>query len=176
MLMKKAIKTIVSLTLLTSMAFSIAGCAKKIEPVKKNDFKDALEEVFDIDDDDYSDYDFDDCTNIYYVDHDYYIEMYQFDDEDDALEMFEDLYDDFEDMVEDKEFKGKKKGVFNEKQGYGYILVNGESESDDFFDDDIYGGFYWSGDTLIIVVVFSDKDKYTENIDAMIRALGYPKP
>lgn len=176
MLMKKAIKTIVSVVLLASMAFSIAGCAKKIEPVKKKDFKDALEEVFDIDEDDYSDYDWDDYTNIYYYDHDYRVEMYQFDDEDDALEMFEDLYDEYEDMIEDKEFKGKKKGVFNEKAGYGYILLNGESESDEFYDDDIYGGFYWSGDTIIVVIVLSDKDKYTDNIDAMIRALGYPKP
>lgn len=176
MLMKKAIKSIVSITLLASMAFSMAGCAKKITPVKKNDFKDAIEEVFDIDDDDYWEYDGDDYTSISYYDHDYYVVMYQYDDADDALDDFEDIYDNYEDMVEDKEFKGKKKAVFNEKAGYGYIVLNGESESDDFYDDDIYGGIYWADDTVIVVLVLSDKDKYTENIDAVISALGYPKP
>ena len=176
MLMKKAIKNIVSVVLLASMALSLAGCAKKIEPIKKKDFKDALEEVFDIDDDDYSDYDWDDYTNIYYYDHDTRVEMYQFDNEDDALELFEDYYDEFEDMIEDKEFKGKKKSFFDEKKGYGYILLNGESDSDDFFDDDIYGGIYWTGDTVIFVYVLSDKDKYTEKIDAFLNAIGYPKP
>ncbi len=176
MLMKKFVRSIVSVVLLGSMALSFAGCAKKIEPVKKNDFKDALEESFDIDDDDYSEYEWDDYTDIYYYDHDYYVEMYQYDDADDALDKFEDAYDDFQDMLDDKEFKGRHKAVFNEKGGYGYITFSGESDSDDFFDDDIHGGIYWADDTIIIVVVTSDKDKYTENIDAMIKALGYPKP
>lgn len=176
MLMKKAIKNIVSVVLLASMALSIAGCAKKIEPVKKKDFKDALEEVFDIDDDDYRDYDWDDYENIYYYDHDTRVEMYQYDDEEDALDLFEDIYDDYEDMIEDKEFKGKKRAVFNENGGYGYILLDGVTDADEFGDDDFYGGIYWSGDTIIYVYVLSDKDKYTKQIDEFLNVIGYPKP
>lgn len=176
MLMKKAVKNIVSVVLLACMAFSLASCGKKISPVKKKDFKSALEDSFDIDEDDYSDYDWDDYDYISYLDHDYYVVLRQYDDADDALDEFENIYDDYEDMVDDKEFKGKRSAVFNEKAGYGYILLNGESDSEDFFDDDIYGGIYWTEDEIIIVIVLSDKDKYTENVDAMLKAIGYPRP
>ena len=34
----------------------------------------------------------------------------------------------------------------------------------------------WTEDEIIIVIVLSDKDKYTENVDAMLKAIGYPRP
>ena len=174
--MKKVLTSIVSVVLIASMGLSVAGCAKKIKPVTKKDFKKALEETFDIDDDDYGDYDGDDYVHISYGDHDYDVEFYQFDDDDDAFDMFDDLYDAYEDMIEDKDFTGKHRAVYNEKAAYGYILLNGEADDKHFFDDDIYGGIYWSGDTIIIVLVTSDKDKYVDNVSTMIRAIGYPKP
>ena len=79
-------------------------------------------------------------------------------------------------MVDDKDFSGKHRSFYNEKAGYGYILLNGESDDNDFVDDKVYGGIYWSGDTFIIILVTSDKDKYVDNVTALIRALGYPKP
>lgn len=82
--MKKILTNVVSVVLIAGMALSIASCGKKIEPVKDKDFKKALEESFDIDDDEYTEYEGDDYTNIYYYEHDYWIDYYQFDDEDDA--------------------------------------------------------------------------------------------
>ena len=174
--MKKILTSVVSVVLIASMGLSIAGCAKKIKPIKGKDFKNALEEVFDIDDDDYTEYKGSDYTDIYYYEHDYFIEYYQFDDADDAFDRFDDLYDSYEDMIEDKDFTGRHRAVYNEKGGYGYILLNGESEDNDFIDDDVYGGIYWVDDTLVYVLVTSDKDKYVDNVSAMIRAIGYPKP
>lgn len=174
--MKKVLTNVVSVILIASMGLSVSGCAGKIKPVAKKDFKKALEESFDIDDDDYTDYKGSDYDNVWYVEHDYYVEYYQFDDEDDAMDMFDEFYDRYEDMVDDKDFKGRHRSVVNDKKAYGYILLKGESDDDDFFDGDIYGGIYWVDDTIIIVLVSSDKDKYVDNITAMIRALGYPKP
>lgn len=174
MLMKKFITKAVSVVLIATMGMSLAACGK-IKPVTKKDFKKALEESFDIDDDDYYVYECDDYVNIYYYDHDYYVEFYQFDDADDAMDRFDDVYDAYEDMVEDKDFKGTRRAVYNDRAEYGYITLRGEA--DDFFmEDDVYGGIYWSGDTLIIVMVNSDKDKYVNNVRTMIQALGYPKP
>ena len=174
--MKKILTNVVSVVLIAGMALSIASCGKKIEPVKAKDFKKALEESFDIDDDEYTEYEGSDYTNIYYYEHDYWIDYYQFDDEDDAFDRFDDWYDAYEDVVDGKDFSGKHRSFYNEKAGYGYILLNGESEDNDFVDDKVYGGIYWSGDTFIIILVTSDKDKYVDNVTALIRALGYPKP
>lgn len=185
--MKKEIKSIVSVVLLVSMAFSIAGCARKIKPVEMNDFKDALQEEFDLDEYNYSERHTDSYTYIIYFGHDCHIsycESYG-NDLDSSLNSdnsFRDTYNIFMDIVENNEFKGKKTCVFNEKDGYGYILFDGESNSDKFWPSSkygsIYGGYYWTGDMLIHVVGWEgiDNDEYIKNVDAMIRALGYPKP
>ena len=134
--MKKVLTNVVSVILIASMGLSVSGCAGKIKPVAKKDFKKALEESFDIDDDDYTDYKGSDYDNVFYVEHDYYVEYYQFDDEDDAMDMFDEFYDRYEDMVDDKDFKGRHRSVVNDKKAYGYILLKGESDDDDFFAED----------------------------------------
>ena len=37
-------------------------------------------------------------------------------------------------------------------------------------------GFQGVRNAFIIILVTSDKDKYVDNVTALIRALGYPKP
>ena len=182
--MKTVIKSIVSVVLLISMVFSTSGCAKKIKPVEMNDFKNALEEVFDIDEDDYGEHRWPSYTEIVYYGSGCQVFMSQYHNEHDALNQFEILYKNFMNKVEDKKFKGKKTCVFNEDDGYGYILFDGESDSEHFWPSDmyghIYGGIYWTVDRTILVIGFEGTNEqhedYTKNINAMIRALGYPKP
>ncbi|MBO4636574.1 MAG: hypothetical protein J5685_05435, partial [Clostridiales bacterium] len=109
----KKLKSVVALVLVGASMMSLAGCAKKIEPLKKKDFKDALENALDIDDDDYSDYDGSDYDNVWYYEDKYFIDYYQYDDEDDAADWFEDVYDDYEDMIDDKDFSGRHRAVYN---------------------------------------------------------------
>ena len=173
-------KKVISVAVLGAMALSMTGCAKKIESVKKGDFKDAIEEV--IDDSDYSD----NGSNIYYYGDNFFIEFYEFDDEDDARDCWDDIVDSYEDANDGGDFDGKRKTVNTDN--YGYILLDGECEDDDFLTDIsgvyflnggenyYYGGIYWVEDEIIIVMTTKDKDGNREDIDTIISALGYPKP
>ena len=171
--MKKFVKSLVSTMLIGSMLFSFAGCSVKFDAVKAKDFKKALEDAMDIDDDDYSDYDWDDSRNIWYYHKDIRIDYYQFDDADDAYDYFEDLYDEWEDTLDDGDFDGKHKEKFKDDATSGYILLNGESDNDDFYEGDIYGGIYFVDDIIIIAVCRSDKQKDMDKIDALLDAIGY---
>ena len=64
-------KKVISVALLGAMALSVAGCAKKIDPVKKKDFKTAIETV--IDEDDYYETD---NNNIYYYGDNFFIRCF----------------------------------------------------------------------------------------------------
>ena len=172
----KALRSAVALILVGSTAMSLAGCSKKIEALSKKDFKNAIEEALDLDDDDLAGLSTSDPVNIWYYEGKYFIDYYQYEDADDAEERFEDWYDDYEDMIEDKDFEGRHSGVYNENGGYGYILLNGEADDDHFGEDTVYGGIYWADDTFLIILAQSDKDKYVDGINALLAELGYPKP
>ena len=150
----------------------MAACSK-IQPIKPKDFGKALESALDLDDDDYnegkgSDYKY--CS--YYDDITAY--CYQYDDEDDAYDQFDDIKDLYDDMMDDKDFSGKTKVVTG--KDFGYILLNGEGDSDDFIDDDFYGGFYYTGDTVVVIYTTSTSDKKIKMVKDLISELGYPKP
>ena len=137
----KNIKNIIAATLVGTMLLPLAGCAKKIEHIRAGEFKDAIEEVFD--DDDYVSY----GDMIVVMDDDYAIAFSQYDDEDDALDAWEDTVDDYEDMMDDKDFDGRTSSRLTDSEGY--ILLNGESHSDDFYDDDLYGGIFCKEDVVV---------------------------
>ena len=173
-------KQVISVALVSAMALSIAGCAKKIESIKKGDFKDAIEEV--IDDGDYVEY----GDNIYYYGDNFFIDFYQLDDEDDAADAWDDILDSYNDMVDDKDFDGSRRMVST--SNYGYILLDGESDSDDFLADVsgitflaggenyYYGGIFYVEDEIIVVMTLKDKDGNREDIDTILAAMGYPHP
>ncbi|MBR2294760.1 MAG: hypothetical protein IJ869_03245 [Clostridiales bacterium] len=170
--MNKTVKKIVSLFLIGAMAIPMAACSK-IQPIKPKDFGKALESALDLDDDDYyedkgSDYKY--CS--YYDDITAY--CYQYDDEDDAYDQFDDIKDLYDDMMDDKDFSGKTKVVTG--KDFGYILLNGEGDSNDFIDDDFYGGFYYTGDTFVVIYTTSTSDKKIQMVKDLISELGYPKP
>jgi len=171
-------KKVMAIALVAAMMLSVAACGKNYKVVDKKTFKSALEDVADFDDDqiyDYEDY-YDgaehdlDCwdDNIRY-------EYIQFEDNEAAMEFFDDYYyDGFEDMIEDGDFEGRRSSAHSNTSAY--ILVNGESDSDDFFDDDIYGGFFCKEDTVVIVYAISDRDRDMEAVDEFLSAIGYPHP
>jgi len=172
--MNKTVKKIMSVILATSVVLPLAACGKKIEPVKAKDFKKALEESLDIDDDEYYDWDDEDDENIWYSDSNIVIDFYIYEDEDDAYDLFEDLYDEYQDMMDDKDFSGKSKAVFTDT--YGYITLNGEADTKHWLDDDIYGGIYYAGDMVAYIYTTSTKDAKKETIDDLLGELGFPKP
>lgn len=172
----KTMKRIVSVAMAGVMMMSLAGCGKNWKNVDKKAFKAALEDVADIDDPyDYGSYYEGSKHDIdaYYGDYRY--EWIEFKDADDAMDFFEDrIYDYFEDMIDDDDFDGKYSYKLTDT--YGYILVNGESDSDDFYEGDIYGGFYVRDNIVVRVYVRSDKEKKINKINEFLRAIGYPTP
>lgn len=174
----KTMKKVVSIALVAAMMLSVAACGKNYKVVDKKTFKSALEDVAGFDEDDI--YDFKD----YYdgAEHDLdcsdgriRYEYIQFEDNEAAMDYFEDYwYDDYEDMVDDGDFSGRRSSVITNTSAY--ILVNGESDSDDFFDDDIYGGFFCKEDTVVLVYTVSDRDRDIEAVNEFLSAIGYPHP
>ena len=84
------------------------------------------------------------------------------------------FYDDYQDMMDDKDFEGRTSSRLTDTEGY--ILLNGECDGDGIFDDDIYGGIYCKEDVVVIVLVRSDRDRDIDTINEFLRAIGYPHP
>lgn len=157
---------------------SVAACGKNYTVVSKKDFTNALEDVADLDEDDW--YDYEDYYShskhdIDCYDGDFHYEWIEFDDENHAMDFFEDYYyDDFEDMIDDKDFDGKYSTKITDTEGY--IILNGESNSSDFFDDELYGGIFCKDGVVVIVLCRSTRDRDTARVDEFLRAIGYPTP
>ena len=66
--------------------------------------------------------------------------------------------------------------MYSESGATGYILVDGDSDNDDFMDGKCYGGIFLKENTIVIVMANSNKSSDMEDIDAMLSAIGYPKP
>ena len=166
----KNTKKIIAATLVGAMLLPLAGCAKKIEHIRAGEFKDAIEEVFD--DDDYVSY----GDMIVVMDDDYAIAFSQYDDEDDALNAWEDTVDDYEDMMDDKDFDGRTRLV--NRDTYGYILLNGECDDRDFYQGRsyMYGGIYYVEDEIFAIVTVDDDNGARDDINTILRALGLPRP
>ena len=176
----KTMKKVISVALLGAMAFSIAGCGKNYQVVSKKDFTNALEDVCDLDEDDWYDY------TTYYshsehdidcYDGDFHYEWIQFDSNSHAMDFFEDhFYDDYEDMMDDKDFDGRTRLV--NRDTYGYILLNGECDDRDFYQGRsyMYGGHYYVEDEIFAIVTVDDDNGARDDINTILRALGLPRP
>ncbi len=176
----KKFKSLIAGSMVGIMMLSVVGCANFKVIDDEDVFLDALEASVGIDEDECSTYK-DSSTNgddteyeIYAYDSGCNYIYIRFEDDEDAMDYFEDFYDDFEDAKEDKDIEGSYRCGITKTSGY--ILVNGESKSDDFFDDKIYGGFFVKDNVFIAAYTLSDKKSKIEDIQAFLKELGYPKP
>lgn len=180
----KNCKKILSAILVATMALSLVGCSS-MKAIGKKDFKNALKELK-LDDDmreieeesDLEWYGYDDDDIEYYAsaydDEQYYL-FIQFEDTEAAHDYFEDeFYDDVMDMKEDKDFDGKLKTKLSKSSGY--IILNGESDSKGFGKGDIYGGIYFKDNVIVVALANSNKKSDIKDINAFLKAIGYPKP
>lgn len=179
--MKNLTKGIVSVALAGSIMMSVAGCAS-FNQITHKEFKSALEDALKMDDGDYTEYKNssvggDDTKHeVYAVDGKCRYAFIEFEDVDDAKDYFEDIYDEFEDTIKDDDFKGSYKKAYSDSSATGYILVDGDSDNDDFMDGKCYGGIFLKENTIVVVMANSNKSSDMDDIDAMLSAIGYPKP
>lgn len=180
----KNIKKILSVVMIVTMMTSLVAC-KSFKAIDYKVFKNAVDEVYGEEPIKYSEdmfeyagydeYDLD--RNYYYYIDNGILEYYKFDDEEGAREFFEDYYyDEFEDMIEDDDFEGNRSnGLSNSR---GYIIVNGECDGSDFWEDidEAYGGIYWVDNIVVVAMMDSDKKSDIKDMDAFLDEIGYPAP
>lgn len=179
--MKSIVKGIAAIVLAGSVMLSVAACAN-FNLLTYKEFKSALEESLEMDDDDYTvrkkgTYEgYEIKHSVAAIKGKCRYMFVEFDDQDDAVEYFEDVYDIFEDAIKDEEFDGNYKKAYSESSATGYILVDGKSDATKFIDGKCYGGIFLKENTIVVVMANSQKSSDIEKIDAMLDAIGYPKP
>jgi hypothetical protein len=169
MILKK-IKKVLVLVLVVAMVFSLAACNKKV--IDDKDFEDIMEdldyEVYE----GYGDKKIDTSMYAYDEDMDYYVTFDEYDDKEDAIEEFEDGVDEMKDIKDDKNFDGtiKVSGSGNYKK----CVVKGDFDEDsDMFDGDMYMVIVRVDNILITATTASTKDKAVDEVNKVIKELGY---
>jgi hypothetical protein len=180
--MKNFTKVIGSVLLIGSMALSVAGCAG-FNAITAKEYKSAIKAATDLKS---SDIRIEEDTRVGKADVNTtlrasegkcYYGFIEFEDAEDAADYFEDeVYDGFLDMIEDKDFDGNYRETYSKSAATGYILVDGEGESDNDFNGDVYGGVFLKDNTIVIAMATSGKNKDKDKIDAVLDQISYPKP
>lgn len=171
------VKKIIAIMLVISTMFGFIGCGfERVEEVSKRDFKNALENVFGVDDDEIIE-----STNengdfvLLYTERESLIVYVKYDDEDDAYDAFEEFYDEIEDIEEDYDIDNSKKR-FDENSGYAFIRISDEDFAEDYHegefapDDLIYAGYYTGSMFFSILCTDNNIDEALE----LIEVLGMP--
>ena len=172
-----------------AMMLSVAGCSgvKYIEDEDK--FFDALEKTADIRKKDTilheknTIFDGDDVEYIIFAeDGDNYYLYVRYEDEDDAMDRFEEFFEDFEDALDDDVFDGANMRALSKTKGS--VVLNGDFEDgvelsgfDKFYDDTgFYGGVYVNKNVYIEVYSLDGSKRDKEKIDTFLKTIGMPKP
>ena len=122
---------------------------------------------------------------IYTGDGDNFYTYIRFKKADDAMDMFDEFYQDFEDVKEDKNFEGSY--TMKEGKTSGSVIFNGEAIGDNvihffhmnqhFYEDtEIYGGVYVKDNVYIEAYSVNGSKRDKEKITKFLKELGYPKP
>ena len=106
----------------------------------------------------------------------------RYEDEDDAMDAFEIMYDSLEELLDSGEFDGSNKRKIND--GQGYLILDGSVEAGvafggmTFFEKDMhyYGGFYVNNNVYIEIYTLDGSKSDKETIDAMLKELSLPRP
>jgi len=106
----------------------------------------------------------------------------RYEDEDDAMDAFEDFYEDFEEVLGDKDFDGSN--VRSISKTKGSVVINGDFEDGielsgfaKFMDDtEFYGGVYVNKNVLIKVYSLDGSKRDKEKITNFLKEIGLPKP
>ncbi len=182
---------ILTATIIAVLMLSLAGCANFKVIDDEDVFFDALDNVAGIDEDetqhaknvtvngDKAEY------VIHVKDGDNYYTYIRFKKEDDAMDYFDEFFDDFEDINEDKEFTGARSASMSKSKGV--VTFNGELESgsalflyrnDIYFyeDQEIFGGVYVNKNVYIEVYSIDGSKRDKEKIDTFLKEIGFPKP
>ena len=183
----KKMRAIIASFLAVATLFSFTGCSSFKVIDDEDVFFDALEDAVGIDKDETTH-----AKNtkingdkVEYLisakdgdNHYYYV---RFKKEDDAMDYFDDLYEDFDDLFAEKEFDGSHAMSLTKTRGA--VTFNGEFEYSKNIGKkyvssgtELYGGIYVNKNVYIEVYSANGSKRDKEKIDTFIKTLGFPKP
>lgn len=179
--MKKG-KTVIALSLVASMLFSLTACSSGVKEYNKDSLMDVLKSELKLDDDEIFVHESeDDATSRYEGTvvtaryEDARINAVFLNDAEDAADAFEEYYDDFDDNFNSHDqFNGDY--AIHSADGSGYIVINGKDSEVHFFGDryangPLHAGLYYSGS--MIVFILPENDDGMEDVGKIISALGF---
>lgn len=185
----KRLRSLIAAVLVGATMLSVAGCSGMKYIESEDAFFDALKNSASIRKKDMqlheknTEYNGDDVEYLTFTEdgHNSYCYI-RFEDADDAMKMFEDKYDSFEDLLDDEEFDGTNKRLIS--KGKGYLVLNGDVEEGAEFDGftfysgdmEYYGGFYVNKNVYIEVYTLNGSKREKEKIDAVLKDLKLPTP
>ena len=122
---------------------------------------------------------------IYANDGDNFYTYIRFKKADDALDMFDDFYQDFEDIKDDGDFEGSHTMAYGKTRGS--VIFNGEIQGNStlnlynankyFYEDtEMFGGVYVNDNVYIEVYSINGSKRDKEKITKFLKELGFPKP
>ena len=187
----KKLRAFISLVLAGAVAFSIVGCSGFKVIDDEDVFFDALDNAVGIDDDEtYHQknvtYNGDKVEYVIYAqDGDNYYTYIRFKKADDAMDLFDDFYQDFQEIRDDNDFTGTSS--MSATKTRGSVCFNGEIESGSIItlyrhdsyiyeDCEIYGGVYVNDNVYIEVYSLNGSKRDKEKITNFLKEIGFPKP
>ena len=187
----KRLKAVAASVMVCTMLFSFTGCSSFKVIDDEDVFFDALEKTVNVDKDDtLHEKNFDINGDkaeylIFDVEGDNYYTYIRFKDEDDALDFFDEINQDFDDILDDKEFEGSHTSSMTKTRGY--LVFDGEVEGENnmhfyhmnqrFFEDtEIFGGVYVNKNVYIEVYSTNGSKRDKEKVTKLLKELGFPKP
>ena len=187
----KKIHSLIAVILVAATILSLSGCARFKRIDDEDQFFDALENAVGIDEDE-TIHEKNSKVNgdkveylIYTGDGDNFYTYIRFKNADDAMDYFDEFYQGFEDLKEDKEFDGSN--TMSMSKTRGMILFDGEVEAENglnfyhmnkyFFEDtEIYGGVYVYDNVYIEVYSANGSKRDKEKIKTFLKTLKFPTP
>lgn len=187
----KRLKAITAAVLACATMLSFTGCAGFKVIDDEDVFFDALDNAVGIDDDEtYHQknvtYNGDKVEYVIYAqDGDNFYTYIRFKKADDAMDLFDDFSQDFQEIKDDNDFTGSSSMSANKVRGS--VTFNGEVESgsiltlyrhDSYFyeDSEIYGGVYVNDNVYIEVYSLNGSKRDNEKITNFLKEIGFPKP
>lgn len=189
--MMKKLRTITAVVLSFATALSMAGCTSFKVIDDEEVFYDALDDAVGIEEEDTYNRENTMVGDakvqyvIYAEDGDNYYTYIRFKREEDAMDYFDDIYDDFRDILEDNDFEGSHS--MSESNSKGHIILDGILDDNTpitFYsrsicgneDVELYGGIYVNDNVYIEVLTINGSKRDREKIDAFLKQIEFPKP
>lgn len=135
--------------------------------ISSSTFEDKIMNSIGIDSDDISRYEGSYYDVSYYYSDDYQFMYYEYDDADDAQDIFEDAYEELLDEIDG----GDMTGSYYYDGTSGYVVFDGEC-----YGVYMHGGFFIRDNILIEVYTNDDGSNEVTTIDSFLNSIGFPGP